>query len=74
MKDIGMADYLFPWPASSADMSPIQAIRCLMKRRISCRDLGPTTVPDLLAAISAEWDLITPAEVARHILVSSMPH
>ena len=67
-----MADYLFPWPASSPDMSSIEAIWCLLKRYISHRDPRPTTVPDLRAAITAKWDLITSAESARH--TSSMPH
>ena len=66
MRELGMADYLFPWPTSSPDMSPIEAIWHQMKRRITRRDPRPTTVPDLLTAISAEWDLITPTEVAHH--------
>ncbi|CUS08465.1 unnamed protein product [Tuber aestivum] len=53
-------------------MSPIEAIWCLLKWRISSCNPRPTTVSDLKAAILAEWDLITPAEVARH--TTSMPH
>jgi len=71
LQELGIRNYLFPWPASSPDMSPIEAIWCLLKRRISRRDPRPITVPDLNAAIFAEWENLTPAEIAQH--TSSMP-
>ena len=72
LNDLGLGNYLFPWPATSPDMSPIEAIWCLLKRRIARRSPRPTTVPDLKAAIFAEWERITPAEIAQH--TASMPH
>lgn len=72
LNELGLGDYLFPWPASSPDMSPIEAIWCSLKRRISRRSPRPTTVPDLKAAIFAEWENITPAEIAQH--TTSPPH
>ncbi|KAG0132945.1 hypothetical protein HOY82DRAFT_483387, partial [Tuber indicum] len=58
--------YLFRWSASSPDMSPIEAIWCLLKRYISKRHPCPTTVSTLQDAIFEEWDNITTAEIARH--------
>ena len=69
--ELGMSSYIFPWPASSPDMSPIEGVWRLLKRRIQNRHPRPVTVPALYSAIQEEWDSITPDEILN--LTSSVP-
>ena len=32
MEELGLANYLLPWPSTSLDMNPIEGIWCLLKR------------------------------------------
>jgi hypothetical protein len=70
-KELNIYDYLFPWPAVSPDMNPIEHIWQLMKGRIHRRVPRPVKRPTLIIAIQEEWDRITPEEVNE--LISSMP-
>jgi len=63
--------YIFPWPASSPDMSPIEGVWRLLKSRIQNWHPRPVTVPALYSAMQEEWDSITPAELLN--LTSSVP-
>ena len=69
--ELGIAPYLFPWPPSSPDMSPIEGIWRIIKTRIRNRHPRPTTTPDLRNAITEEWDRITSNEILN--LTSSLP-
>jgi len=70
-QELGMGNYIFPWPPSSPDLSPIEGIWRLLKRRIMHRDPRPLTVPDLHSAIIEEWDRISPDEILN--LTASVP-
>jgi len=70
MHQLGMKDFLLPWPASSPDMNPIEEIWRRMKMRIARRNPRPTKVVELRQAIQEEWDSITPDEVRS--LVATM--
>jgi len=63
MKELGFDDFLFPWPASSPDMNPIEEIWRRMKYRISRRNPRPTKIAALRQAIQEEWDAITKDEI-----------
>ena len=71
MEELGLANYLLPWPATSPDMNPIEGVWCLLKRRIMRRHPRPTTVPTLLTAINEEWTALSPQDIQQ--LTSSMP-
>jgi len=71
MSELGLENYLFPWPASSPDMSPIEGIWCLLKRRIMNLNPRPTTVSDLHTAILQEWQNISSQDIQN--LTTSMP-
>ena len=66
-----MSSYIFPWPPSSPDMSPIEGIWSLLKRRNQNRHSRPVTVRALHSAIQEEWDSITSDEILS--LTSSVP-
>jgi len=61
--ELGMANYLLPWPPSSPDISPIEAVWRVIKRRITHRQPCPTTVPELPTIIQEEWDNFSPNEI-----------
>ncbi len=57
------------WPACSTDLSPIENVWCILKRKM--RQRRPRTVAQLKTCLQEEWDKITP-ETLNH-LVSSVP-
>jgi len=63
---LGIGSYIFPWPASSPDMSPIEEVWKRMKRNITRRNPRPTTVPELRHAILEEWESLTPEVIANY--------
>ena len=71
LQELGIGPYTFPWPPSSPDMSPIENIWQLLKRRIQNRHPRPTTVSALHTAIYEEWDRITPNEILN--FTSTLP-
>ena len=50
-RELGMGNYIFPWPPSSPDISPIEGVWRIMKCQIMWRNPRPTTVPELYIAI-----------------------
>lgn len=58
-----------PWPPSSPDLSPIENVWRVLKRRVQQR--GPTTVAALIACLQEEWHRIDVEYLER--LVRSMP-
>ena len=69
--ELGMSSYIFPWPASSPDMSPMEGVWRLLKHRIQDRHPRPVTIPALYFAIQEKWDSITSDEILN--LTSSVP-
>ncbi len=57
------------WPACSPDLSPIENVRRILKRKM--RQRRPRTVAHLKTCLQEEWDKITPETL--HHLVSSVP-
>ncbi len=57
------------WPACSPDLSPIENIWCIIKRKM--RQRRPKTVEQLEACIRQEWDNILIPKLEQ--LVSSVP-
>ena len=57
------------WPACSPDLSPIENVWCIMKRRI--RQRRPRTVEQLKSCIHQEWAKIPLAKLQQ--LISSVP-
>jgi len=72
MQELGLDNYLLPWPASSPDMSPIQGVWCLLKRRIIQLRPRPTTTLELHQTILQLWANISSQDIAN--LTSSMPN
>jgi transposase len=70
MAQLGLHDFLFPWPASSPDMNPIEEIWRRMKCRVARRNPRPTKLAHLHAALQEEWDAITHEEIQA--LISTM--
>ena len=69
-EELSISPYLFPLPPTSPDLNPIEAIWRIIKTHIRNRHPRPTTTPDLLNAITEEWDRITPNEILN--LTSSL--
>jgi hypothetical protein len=63
-----MADYLFPWPANSLDMNPIDNIWRILKNRVYGRLPKPNTTTQLNLAILEEWDALDEAEILGILL------
>ncbi len=57
------------WPACSPDLSPIENVWRILKRKM--RQRRPRTVAQLKTCLQEEWDKITPETL--HHLVSSVP-
>ncbi len=57
------------WPACSPDLSPIENVWRILKRKMQQR--RPRTVAHLKTCLQEEWDKITPETL--HHLVSSVP-
>ncbi len=57
------------WPACSPDLSPIENVWRISKRKM--RQRRPRTVSHLKTCLQEEWDKITPETL--HHLVSSVP-
>ncbi len=57
------------WPACSPDLSPIENVWHILKRKM--RQRRPRTVAHLKTCLQEEWDKITPETL--HHLVSSVP-
>jgi len=72
MQELGLTNYLLPWPASSPDMSPIEGIWCLLKRRIIQLRPRPTTTPELRQVILQQWADISSEDIEN--LTSSLPN
>lgn len=62
---------LFPWPAQSPDMNPIENIWSYIEVKIRQRDSQPSSVSQLEQWVKGEWDAV-PADYYRN-LIKSMP-
>ncbi|CAB5377133.1 unnamed protein product [Rhizophagus irregularis] len=62
---------LFPWPAQSPDMNPIENIWSYIEVKIRQRDSQPSSVSQLEQWVKEEWDAV-PADYYRN-LIKSMP-
>ncbi|CAB5330701.1 unnamed protein product [Rhizophagus irregularis] len=62
---------LFPWPAQSPDMNPIENIWSYIEVKIRQRDSQPSSVSQLKQWVKKEWDAV-PADYYRN-LIKSMP-
>lgn len=60
-----------PWPPSSPDLNPIEAIWGRIKKRLNMRMPRPRGSQQLIAAVLEEWNLITQEEIMD--LIDSMP-
>lgn len=58
---------LFPHPASSPDMNPIEPIWHVLKDAIRNRPHPPTSRDELIAAIHEEWDRITVHDINKYV-------
>ncbi|CAB5366696.1 unnamed protein product [Rhizophagus irregularis] len=62
---------LFPWPAQSPDMNPIENIWSYIEVKIRQRDSQPSSVSQLEQWVKEEWNAV-PADYYRN-LIKSMP-
>lgn len=58
---------VFPHPASSPDMSPIEAVWHVLKEKIRKRPRSPTTQEELKQAVYEAWDEITEEEIDKYV-------
>ena len=56
-----------PWPALSPDMSPIEHVWAVLKKRIERRQNPPQTLQELRVAAVEEWQNIPQQEIGRKI-------
>lgn len=61
---------VLPWPSFSPDLSPIEHLWDQLGRRIAQRDNPPRTRPQLIAALTEEWNHIPQENIRR--LIRSM--
>ena len=66
MQKLGFSNYLLPWPATSLEMSPIEAFQCLLKYRLMQFRPQPTTNPELYQIILKQWVNILAQEIENH--------
>ena len=59
------------WPAQSPDLNPIEHLWDDLEHRLRARSNHPTSVPNLVNALVAEWKQV-PAAMFQH-LVESRP-
>lgn len=62
---------LFPHPASSPDLNPIENLWHLLKIRIRAREHHPTSTAELQQAVQEAWESLTVDDI--NVLVRSMP-
>ncbi|XP_046552010.1 proteoglycan 4-like [Haliotis rubra] len=60
---------VLPWPSKSPDLNPIEHLWDELDRRLRRRQPQPQTLPQLAAALQAEWTSIT-QNVIRHLIAS----
>ena len=60
---------VLPWPSRSPDLNPIEHLWDELDRRLRRRQPQPQTLPQLAAALQAEWTAI-PQDVIRHLIAS----
>ena len=65
LQDRGLYNYLMPWPATSPDLNPIEAVWRLMKSRIGKLLPRPQNNKDMITAIQNQWNLITEYELGQ---------
>lgn len=58
---------LFPHPASSPDLSPIEPVWKILKGIIRSRPHPPTSLTELILAVREAWDQITIEQIDAHI-------
>ncbi|CAK5277234.1 unnamed protein product [Mycena citricolor] len=58
--------HLFPHPACSPDVSPIEPVWHELKKRVRCRQPRPTSFETLKAAIMEEWDAMPIDDINKH--------
>ena len=55
------------WPAQSSDLNPIEHLCDDLERRLRARPNRPTSVPNLINALVAEWKQV-PAAMFQHLV------
>lgn len=63
---------IFPHPAASPDMSPIEPVWHVLKEKIRMRPRTPTTQEELKQAVREAWDEISEEDIDKY--VRSMEH
>ena len=65
LQELGLYNYLLPWPATSPDMNLIEALCRLMKTRIGKLVPRPQNNNDMIEVIKAQWDAITQPDLGE---------
>ncbi|KAF7964410.1 hypothetical protein HWV62_8469 [Athelia sp. TMB] len=58
---------IFPHPAASPDMSPIEPIWHVLKEKIRMRPQAPTSQEELKQAVREAWDEISEEDINKHV-------
>ena len=69
LQEVGI--HVFPWPARSPDMNPIEYVWDMLGRRVKNRRPRPESLQELRRALGEEWELIPQEDIANQI--ESMP-